>query len=194
MRIAARILLFTACLVAAQTQPSPSSGAHLESIEPIVKQQFGPTFTLPKKFPIVLITADFDGDGVEDVAIIADSKDPLPDSYDFKYTVADPYNSFFGFGNPRMTASYGRNDPDHNHDLLVILGAGPDNWRAAMPKAKFVLINVPFDSIEVGRLIIKKKKPPIFVIRTIESQVMESNVYWDAKKKQWKWQPGDPIE
>ena len=141
-----------------------------------------------------MITADFDGDGVEDAAIVASSKDPLPDSYEFKYAVADPYNAFFGFGDPRLTASFGHNDPDHDHDLLVILGAGADGWRAATPKAKFVLINVPFDSIEVGRLLLKKNKPPIFVIKAIESRLMDSAVYWDAKKKKWKWQPGNAIE
>jgi hypothetical protein len=93
-----------------------------------------------------------------------------------------------------MTASYGKNDPDHNHDLLVIMGAGPESWHAAMPKAKYVLINVPFDSIEVGRMLLKKNKPPIFVIRAIEARLMDSNVYWDAKKKKWKWQPRDAIE
>ena len=192
MRIAGRVLLLSVCLAAAQTQPSGS--ARTESITPLLKQQFGPSFSLASKLPTVVITSDFDGDGVEDIAIVADSKDPLPDSFDFKYTVADPYHAFFGFGSVSMTAGFGRNDPDHNHDLLVILGAGAESWHAATPKAKFVLINVPFDSIEVGRLLIKKNKPPIFVIRAVESRVMDSNVYWDAKKKKWKWQPGDTIE
>lgn len=192
MRLAGEVLLLSACLAAAQKQPSAT--ANLESVAQLVKQQFGVGFSIPPKFPTVLITADFDGDGVEDVAIVADCKDPLPDSFDFKYVVADPYNSFFGFGDPRMTAGYGRSDPEHNHDLLVILGAGADSWHAAVPKAKFVLVNVPFDNIEVGRLLMKKNKPPIFVIRAIESQVMESNVYWDAKKRRWRWQPGDLID
>jgi hypothetical protein len=192
MRIAGRVLLLSACFAAGQTQPLGTTS--LESLGQLVKQQFGAGFKIPPKFPTFLITADFDGDGVEDVAIVADCKDPLPDSFDFKYVVADPYNSFFGFGDPRRTAGYGRTDPEHNHDLLVILGAGADSWRAAAPKAKFVLVNVPFDNIEVGRLLMKKNKPPIFVIRAIESQVMESNVYWDAKKKRWKWQPGDLID
>lgn len=192
MRIAGRLLLLSACLAAAQTQPS--SGITPESLAPLVKQQFGPNFKVTAKFPTLLITADFDGDGVEDVAIVADSKDPMPDSFDFKYTVADPYNSFFGFGNPSMTAGYGRADPGHNHDLLVILGAGAEAWHAATPKAKFVLINVPFDSIEVGRVLIKKNKPPVFAIRAVEARIMDSNVFWDAKKKKWKWSPGETVE
>jgi hypothetical protein len=192
MRTAGRILLLSACLAAAQKQPADQ--ANVESLAPMVKQQFGPSFTVPAKFPTIMITADFDGDGVEDAAIVAFSKDPLPDSFEFKYAVADPYNAFFGFGDPRLTGGFGHNDPEHDHDLLVILGAGADGWRAATPKAKFVLINVPFDSIEVGRLLMKKNKPPIFVIKAIESRLMDSAVYWDAKKKKWKWQPGNAIE
>jgi hypothetical protein len=200
MHSAVKLVFLAACLAAAHPEsqsPAPSGAQtpnRMEAIGPLVKQQFGPEFTVTSSMPTALIVADFDGDGVEDVAIVADSKDPMPDSYAFKYAVSDPFHSFFGFGNPQETASFGRSDPGHNHDLLVIFGAGADAWRSSTPKAKFVIINVPFDTIEVGRLLIKKNKPPIFVIRAQEAQVMESSVYWDAKKKKWKWQPGDTLE
>ena len=159
----------------------------------LVKKQFGATFKLPAKFPTPLITADFDGDGVEDVAIVASSKEPLPDSFAFKYEVSDPYHAFFGFGNPKIMSSMSA-DAEHSHDVLVIFGSGKEAWHAATPKAKFVLINVPFDSLEVGRMLISKKKPPIFIIKALETQVMSSAVWYDAKKKKWKWEPGDTIE
>ena len=41
--------------------------------------------------------------------------------------------------------------------LLVIHGAGPEAWRAATPKAKFVIINLPFKQIAVKKLSVKKK-------------------------------------
>jgi hypothetical protein len=88
----------------------------------------------------------------------------------------------------------GRLDPRQNHALLVIFGSGPQAWRASAPKAKFVLLNVPFDSIEVGRMLVKKKKPPINVIKAVEAQVMESSVFWDAKKKRWRWEPGNTLD
>ncbi|HLW55564.1 MAG TPA: hypothetical protein VKW06_22235 [Candidatus Angelobacter sp.] len=201
MYSAVRTFFLAACLVVAVQPQSPApaptdpqGSSKIEAVGPLVKKQFGPGFTVTSKMQTALIVADFDGDGVDDVAIVADSKDPLPDSYDFKYEVSDPYYTYFGFGNPRATAGFGRADPEHNHDLLVIFGAGADAWRAATPKAKFVLINVPFDTIEVGRMLVKKNKPPIFVIRVQESQLMDSNVFWDAKKKRWKWQPGDTLE
>jgi hypothetical protein len=193
MQFLTTVLLALVYLAGAQS-PSAGNPPKPEPVAPLVQQQFGPAFTLATTMQLALITADFDGDGVEDVAIVADSKDPLPDSFQYKYEVADPYNSYFGFGNPRITASYGKNDPGHNHNLLVIFGAGPEAWRAATPKAKFVLINVPFDTIEVGRMLIKKNKPPIFVIKALEARLMDSAVYWDAKKKRWRWEPGDTIE
>lgn len=201
MKFLGKFLLMAACVATAQspqTSPppaaaTPSSGIDTAQIAAIVKQQFGDTFTLPAKFPTPLITADFDGDGVEDVAIVANSKDPMPDSYAFKYEIADPYHAYFGFGNPKYTSSF-RADPEHNHHLLVIFGNGKEGWHAATPKNKFVLVNVPFDKLEVGRMLLNKKKPPIFVIKALESEVMDSAVWWEAKKKRWRWEPGDTVE
>jgi len=197
------VLLLVACIAVAQSVQAPQAAAPVPSaapappdaaqLEALIKQQFGATFTLPPKFSPVTIAADFDGDGVEDVAIVANSKDPIPDSFSFKYEVADPYHAYFGMGNPRLTAGF-RADPEHSHNLLIIFGNGKDAWHAATPKAKFVLINVPFDSVEVGRMLVSKKKPPIFMIKAIEARIMDSAIWWDAKKKKWKWEPGDTVQ
>jgi hypothetical protein len=201
MNLVGKLLLLSACVAAAQSPQSSQSAvpaasaatAESTQLAAIVKQQFGDTFTIPAKFSPPFISADFDGDGVEDVAIVADSKDPLPDSFAFKYEVADPYHAYFGFGNPKVTSTFSA-DPGHTHHFLVIFGSGKESWHAATPKAKFVLINVPFDTFEVGRMLINKKKPPIFVIKALESQVMDSSVWWEAKKKRWRWEPGNTLE
>jgi len=201
MNLVGKLLLLSACVAAAQSPQSSQSAvpaasaatAELTQIAAIVKQQFGDTFTIPAKFSPPFISADFDGDGVEDVAIVADSKDPLPDSFAFKYEVADPYHAYFGFGNPKVTSTFSA-DPGHTHHFLVIFGSGKESWHAATPKAKFVLINVPFDTFEVGRMLISKKKPPIFVIKALESQIMDSALWWEAKKKRWRWEPGNTLQ
>ncbi len=200
MKSLGRGILLAACVAAAQSSPNTSPAKSDEtkavpvSVGPLVKQQFGPTFTPTTKLPRTILSADFDGDGVEDVVIAADSDDPMPDSFEYKYQVSDPYNSFFGFGDPRHTSTMAHFDPGHTHDLLIIFGAGPDAWRSATPKAKFVLINVPFDSFALGRLLIKKNKPPIFVVKVQEAQLMEATLFFDAKKKRWRWQPGDTLD
>lgn len=201
MKLLGKVLFLAACVAAAQspqtTQPAAPAAAaastDLTQLAAIVKQQFGDTFTIPAKFSPPYITADFDTDGVEDIAIVADSKDPLPDSFAFKYEVADPYHAYFGFGNPKITSTFST-DPGHTHHLLVIFGSGKESWHAATPKAKFVLINVPFDTFEVGRMLVSKKKPPIFVIKTLESQIMDSALWWEAKKKRWRWEPGNTLQ
>jgi hypothetical protein len=202
MKFLGKFLLMAACVAAAQspqTSPPPAAPAasassiDLAQLAAIVKQQFGDTFTIPAKFPTPVITADFDGDGVEDVAIVANSKDPMPDSYAFKYEVADPYHAYFGFGNPKVTSTFGT-DTERSHDVLVIFGIGKEAWHAATPKAKFVLINVPFDTFERGRMLISKKKPPIFVIKVLESQIMDSALWWEAKRKRWRWEPGNTVQ
>jgi len=202
MKFPVKFLLLAVCVATAQspqTSPPPAAtgasatAADLTQLAAIIKQQFGDTFTIPAKFPTPMITADFDGDGVEDVAIVANSKDPMPDSYAFKYEVADPYHAYFGFGNPKMTLTFGT-DSERSHDVLVIFGSGKEAWHAATPKAKFVLINVPFDTCEAGRMLISKKKPPIFVIKVLESQIMDSALWWEAKKKRWRWEPGNTVQ
>jgi hypothetical protein len=202
MKFLVKSLLLAACVATAQSPQTSApaaptgasaTGADLTQLAATVKQQFGDTFTIPAKFPTPVITADFDGDGVEDVAIVASSKDPMPDSYAFKYEVADPYHAYFGFGNPKVTSTFGT-DSGHTHHVLVIFGSGKEAWHAATPKTKFVLINVPFDTCEVGRMLISKKKPPIFVIKVLESQIMDSALWWEAKKKRWHWEPGNSVQ
>jgi len=197
MKSIVSVLVLALCFVAPESPSQPQQNAvPLETgqLAALVKQQFGSTFSLPAKFPTPLITADFDGDGIEDVAIVANSKDPMPDSYSFKYEVADPYGGYFGFGNPTETSEFSTNDPTRNHVLLVIFGAGAEGWRSATPKAKFALINVPFDDIMTGRIMLKKNKPPVFTIRVVEAKIMDSNVFWDVKKKKWKWSPGQMAD
>jgi hypothetical protein len=179
------------CLAGGQTRPAGKAAPAVNpELTALAQKQFGKTFTVPAAFPTTLITADFDGDGVQDVVIVADSKEPIPDSVEFNYRVADPYNAYFGMSDPNMNAAFSSADPKRNHALLVIFGAGAEAWRAEVPKAKFVIVNLPFDTIETGRMLVKKNKPPIFVIKAREAQVMDSAVFWEEKKKRWRWEPG----
>ncbi|MBZ5525455.1 MAG: hypothetical protein LAP21_24790 [Acidobacteriia bacterium] len=190
--IAGFVVVMFFCMASGQSQPKAKAAPPAPSPEltALVQKQFGKTFTLVPGFPTPLITADFDGDGVEDVAIVVLSSEPIPDSFEYKYKVVDPYNGYFGMGDPSITTAFSTSDPKRKHELVVIFGAGPEAWHAAVPKAKFVMVNLPFDTIEVGRLLIKKDKPPVFVIKAREAEVMDSAVFWEAKKKRWRWQPG----
>jgi len=133
-----------------------------------------------------LLVGDFDGDGVEDAVIIARNKNALIGADAYKYKVTDPYNDHFGYGNPEVTMDFNANDPVHNLDLLIIHGSGKEGWRADKPKAKYVIINIPFEMASVARATLKKKA--VNAIRVEESDTMSSLIFWDGKK--YRYTPG----
>ena len=81
------VTIFAATLAFAQ-QPAPSAEADAKPgvtlVQPpvavddkFVRERFGDQFTLVKNFPGML--ADLDGDGVEDLVIVAKAKSPMLD-------------------------------------------------------------------------------------------------------------------
>jgi hypothetical protein len=153
-----------------------------------VKEHFGTEFTLKPAFaPIV---GDIDGDSVQDLILVAQARNPMLDEGGFSYTVQDPYHAFFGFGDPKITSGFASEDPERKgFVLLIIHGAGAEAWRAATPKAKFVLINVPFKEIlGLRRVMVKKKVTMAIGIAEYGGTETTSAIYWDGKKK-YKYEP-----
>src|SRR5207245_11522496 len=98
-------------------------------------------------------------------------------------------NSFYGYGNPKITSSMGQIDPRLKAiSLLVIHGAGADAWRSAPPGEKFVMINLEIKTVNVKKMKISKKKSTtaIYVEESTGDQ-MTSAIYWDEKK--YKYEP-----
>lgn len=170
--------------------PPPSASPPLPAwVDEMVKKQFGPEFSVVDDFAPALITVDLDGDQVEDCVIVGRSKNPLVDQRDYGFKVLDPHNAYFGFGNPKITWDFNMRDPLRNRFLLVIHGAGAEAWRAAAPKAKFVLINIPFDRLGLTRIEYKKKT--INALSTEETSVLSSVVFWNGKK--YRWEPNQAL-
>jgi hypothetical protein len=202
-------LLFLSCLMLAQQQPQPKAPA--EDAQPsgkppmdfgqlteYVHDQFGasfkPTPVQPRgaggdpvkgSSPIVLLTGDLDGDGVEDAIIVAKSINPMVDEQPLGYKVIDPYDTFFGYGNPKFTQQFANSDKDNQYLLLIV-----HSWRAETPKAKFVIINLPFDNLTVARGSLKKKTRSFLV--STQVGMMQSTIYWDGKK--YRYAPGTSEE
>lgn len=157
-----------------------------QSSEPVVdnafvEQEFGSNCKL---IGMPSLRGDLDGDGVEDLVIPAHCNSPLMDQAEDSYVVMDPYNTFFGYGNPKVTTAFVADDPQRRgFSILVIHGAGPDAWHAAVPKAKFMLVNIPFRDVKVRKLQVKKKvvHMAIYVAET-GGDSMTSVIYWDGKK------------
>jgi len=166
----------------AQQIPTPSASTVDNDF---VQKQFGSTCTLMPGPP--QLKADLNGDGIEDLAVAARCTNPLIDQAENNFTVIDPYNSYFGYGDTRLTTQFASEDPaTRGVVLLVIHGAGPDAWRAATPKAKFIIINLPFKQIRVRKLTMKKKTVTAIYAQETGGDQMTSVVFWDGKKYKYR--------
>lgn len=139
-------------------------------------EQFGPALTYLPQYPPIL--SDFDADGTEDLVLVVTGKDPLLDEQQFHYKTIDPYNAFFGWSDPKDTLQFAFAEAEPRFVAIV------QNWRAATPRAKFVVINLTFEKLTLARYLDKKKK----VVPAIELEDrtgLTSDVFWNGK--QWKW-------
>jgi len=171
--------------------------AHATADEPavdnqFVQKQFGSTCSL---IGLVPMAADLDGDGVDDLVIPAHCTNPMMDQAENNFVVVDPYNSFFGYGNPKVTTQFSTEDPGRRgYVLLVIHGAGSEAWHAATPKAKFILVNLPFRRIMVKKVAVGKKKTVLGIYaEETDGSETTSVTFWDGKK--YRYQPmGSSME
>jgi|SRR5271168_2387274 len=168
------LLVFAAGMATAQSNPPAIDNA-------FVQKQFGTSCELLSGQPPIV--ADLDGDGVDDVVIPAHCKNPMMDQSEYDFLAIDPYDTFFGYGNTKITSGFGSDDPDRKGIvLLVIHGQGKDAWRSEKPKAKFLIINFPYKEVSVKKMKMKKKN--IVAIYAVETgaDAMNSAVFWDGKK------------
>jgi len=162
------------------------SAVALHSSAPVVnddfvQKEFGDSC---KMVGMPSIQADLNGDGVEDIVIPARCNNPLMDQGERNYQVVDPYDSFFGYGNPRITTQFASEDPERRgYSLLIIHGAGTDGWYSDTPKAKFMIVNLPFKNIHVKILSNKKKKERVGIyVNETGGEGLASVVFWDGRK------------
>ena len=151
-----------------------------------IHQQFGDSCSAEPNFSPMI--ADLNGDGVEDIVIVARCKNALIDQADKNYKVIDPMNSFFGYGNPAITTSFAPDDPKlRGVALLVIHGAGKDAWRSTTPLSKFVIINLPVKTLTLKKMKVSRKKfaNAIYVEEATADQ-MTSAIFWDGKKYRYE--------
>jgi|SRR5271167_129240 len=183
-------LLLTVAASAQKKEPPPPP-AHAKSPSPavtddFVHKQFGDNCSLlpgPAQF-----VADMDGDGIDDLVVAAKCKNPMADKDEYTFVVADPYNSALGYSDVKVTSTFASDEPDRRGlSLLIIHGAEKDAWRADVPKAKFLLINLPFKTLTVKRLAIKKNTIlGIYMEETGVGENTSSVVYWDGKKYRYQ--------
>jgi hypothetical protein len=174
-------------LAAGKKQPPPPPPARATSPEPAVTdeyvhKEFGDNCSLmpgPPQF-----VGDLNSDGVDDLVVVARCKNPMADQAEYGFVVADPYNSFLGFGNVKVTSTFASDAPERKGiSVLIVQGVGPEAWRSSKPKPKFLLINLPFKTLTVKRLALKKRTVlGVYMEEQGEGEQTSSVIFWDGKK------------
>jgi hypothetical protein len=184
IRIVSSVLMVL--LFAAIASAAPQAPATPAVDNDFIQRQFGSTCTMLQGPPV--LKADLDEDGIEDLVVAARCTNPLIDQAENNFRVIDPYNTFFGYGDTKITTQFASEDPlTRGVVLLVIHGAGPEAWRSATPKAKFVIINLPFKQIAVKKLALRKKTVMAIYAEETGGDKTISVTYWDGKK--YRYQP-----
>jgi len=188
----------TAATLSAEKKQPPPPPAHAKSPAPAVTdeyihKEFGDNCSLlsgPPQF-----AGDLDGDGVDDLVIAGRCKNPMADQDEYGFRVSDPYDSFLGFGDVMVTSTFASDEPERKGlCLLIVHGVGPEGWRSDKPKPKFLLINLPFKTIAVKRLAVRKRTLlGIYMEEKGEGESTSSVLYWDGKKYHYQ-QLGSTME
>ena len=195
MRRILPLALFAALAIAAASaadkKPAPPPPAHAQSPVPAVTndyihKEFGDNCSLLPGVP--QFVGDLDGDGIDDLVVAARCKNPMADQDEYGFRVSDPFDTDFGYGNVKVTSGFITEEPDRKGIVLLIVhGVGPEAWRADKEKPKFLLINLPFSSVTVKRLALKKKTVlAIYMEGQAEGDQVSSVVFWDGKKYRYQ--------
>jgi len=166
--------------------PAPAKSPVPAVTDAYVHKEFGDNCSLlggPPQF-----VGDLDGDGVDDLIVVARCKNPLADQAEYGFLVADPYNSFLGFGQVKVTSTFASDEPERKGiSLLIVHGVGPQAWRSDKPKPKFLLINLPFKNLTVKKLVLKKRTVlGIYMEEKGEGESTSSVIFWDGKKYRYQ--------
>jgi len=189
--LALLVILCGSATLAADKKPQPPPPAHAKSPVPAVTdeyihKEFGDNCSLlsgPPQF-----VGDLDGDGADDLVVAGRCKNPMADQAEYGFLVADPYNTFLGFGNVKVTSTFASDVPDRKGVcLLIVHGVGPEGWRSDKVKPKFLLINLPFKTLTVKRLALKKKTVlGVYMEEQGEGEATSSVIFWDGKKYRYQ--------
>lgn len=160
---------------AAPPAANESEAQRMELVRATLAREFGSHLKLVPAFPPMF--GDFDGDGVEDLAVVV-TGNPSIDQAARNYKLIDPHDSFFGYGDPKVMMAFSTNADDQPRYVAIV-----HQWRAIDPKVKFVIVNLPFSQIQVGSA--RWKKKVISALFTTETNGLQAQVCWDGHKYRW---------
>lgn len=177
-------------LAAAKKQPPPPPARATSPVPAVtndyIHKEFGDNCSLlggPPQF-----VGDLDGDGIDDLVVAAKCKNPMADQAEYGFKVIDPYNSYLGFGDVKVTSTFNSDAPERKGvSLLIVHGIGPEAWRSDKEKPKFLLINLPFKTLTMKRLALKKRIVlGVYMEEQGEGESTSSAIFWDGKKYRYQ--------
>lgn len=187
----ALLSLFVSTAIAGDKKQLAPPPAHAKSPVPAVsdeyvRKEFGDNCSVlagPAQF-----VGDLDGDGIDDLVVAARCKNPMADQAEYGFKVIDPYDTAMGFGDVKVTSTFASDVPERKGVcLLIVHGVGVDTWRSEKEKRKFLLINLPFKSLYVKRLTLRKRTVlGIYMEEQDEGEQMSSVLFWDGKKYRYQ--------
>jgi hypothetical protein len=176
-------LALIACFAISLSAQQPTAANQTPPVNPLqatISDAFGEGFTVDQKF--APLTGDFDADGTEDLAVVAFAKHAMANSNQKNYKVSDPYDAYFGFGDPKVTTAFSDFGDGSSHCVVII-----HDWHSNVPKGKFVIVNLPFEELATANVPYKKKT--LVGLAATEYGGLSATVFWDGKK--YKWEPSE---
>jgi hypothetical protein len=166
--------------------PAPAKAPVPAVTNEYIHKEFGDNCSLlggPPQF-----VGDLDGDGIDDLIVAGRCKNPMADQAEYGFVVADPYDKFLGFGDVRVTSTFASDEPERRGVcLLIVHGVGQNAWRSDKTKPKFMLINLPFKTLAVKKLALKKRTIlGIYMEEQGEGEQTSSVVFWDGKRYRYQ--------
>lgn len=175
------LLLPVLPLAAQKKQPAPAAAPPVIDAA-YVERQFGPSFKLDAK--VKPLFGNLFGDGREDLVLVATSASPLISQSTHNYKVEDPYDRYFGNGDPKITSQFGLHFDGSERAILIVRDwRTPDAKDDSRRKGKYVLINTPFETIGLANLRLKRNQ--VQAIETVDRTTLHALVFWNGR--QWRW-------
>lgn len=176
------LLLTAVALAQNPPQPAPTTPVPLADPAAYIAREFGPDFKYdPRVAPMV---GDLDGDGRQDLVLVARAKKPLAGREKYHYEVDDPYDSYFGNGDVRQTSQFTLHFDGSERQLLIVFAWRDAETQRKLHPAKCVLINTPFDRAQF--LTIRLQRKPQGAISLVEHSTLHTIVFLKGHK--WHWQ------
>lgn len=187
----ALLVVMACCAAFASSKNQLPPPAHATSPAPAVTdeyihKEFGDNCSLLPGY--VQFAGDLDGDGSDDLVVAARCKNPMADQGEYGFRVADPFDSFLGYGNVKVTSTFASDTPERKGVVLLIVhGVGAEGWRSEKQKQKFLLINLPFRTLAVKRLALRKRTVlGVYMEEEGEGDPVSSVLFWDGKKYRYQ--------